>query len=92
MEPESEQKDGEMTVQQAADRLGVKRQTVNDFLRRGALSSRLVLEGSVAKRLIPEADVEQLLKERTAAAARQTGKGRPIVLPKDQISKDAASE
>lgn len=70
-----------MTVMEAAERLGVKRQTVGDFLKSGALSSRLVVENGRAKHLIPEADVVRLLGERKAARARQTGKGRPIVIP-----------
>lgn len=71
-----------MTIRDAQTKLGVSRETVQAFIRAGVLSSELELHNGRARRLIRSADVERLLSERLRAAAEQTGKGRPIKLPK----------
>jgi predicted DNA-binding transcriptional regulator AlpA len=72
----------EITLRQAAARLGLSRQRVNELVKDGSLPSRLELtERGVARRLVPAGDVERLLAERQAAAARPAGKGRPVKLP-----------
>lgn len=70
--------DTELTINAAAERLGISRRQVNTLVSSGVLTSRLTVENGRAKRYIPEVEVEALRRERQAqAGAEKKGKGRP---------------
>jgi len=73
----------ELTFDQAGELLGIGRSRLSQIAQTDALPSRMEIgaDGKV-RRLVKRADVEALLKQRQEKAEAQTGKGRPIKVPK----------
>ena len=82
-EQEQQPPGDEMTLEQAKERLGNSRTRLTELIQAGAIPSRIELtpQGR-AKRFLRTEDVEAFLQRRREEAARQSGKGRPIKLPK----------
>lgn len=73
-----------MTIQEAAERLGLRRQSVDGLVKRGHLESRLILgDDGKAHRMIPVASVEAELVRRSETPERR-GKGRPPRKPPEE--------
>ena len=73
----------ELPLKQVAEMLGVSRSHLTEILSAENVVSRLeITPQGRAQRLVRRADVEKLLTERRQAAESQTGKGRPIKVPK----------
>lgn len=70
-------------MQEAREILGLSLPMARQAIQAAGLPSRLeVGDDGKARRLVKRADVEALLKTRRESADGQTGKGRPIKVPK----------
>lgn len=76
----------ELTLNQASELLGIGRPRLSQLAQTDALPSRMEIgpDGKV-RRLVKRADVEALLKQRQEEAEAQTGKGRPIKVPRKGV-------
>ena len=73
----------EITMQEARAILGLSLPMARQVIQAAGLASRLVLgNDGRARRLMKRSDVVALLKRREDEASEQTGKGRPIKLPR----------
>lgn len=70
-------------MQDAAGLLGISRAAASILLKGSGIPSRLVIgDDGRARRLVSRTDVAALLEQRRKDAEEQTGKGRPIKVPK----------